>query len=304
MHGYGSHTFSMINKDNERVYVKFHFRTEQGIRNLTGKEAMEMRGIDPDYAQRDLYTTIEKGDFPKWKLHIQVMTEEQTKTFRWNPFDLTKVWSQKEYPLIEVGILELNENPANYFADVEQAAFAPAHVVDGISFSPDKMLQGRILSYPDAHRYRLGTNFEQIPVNRCPFMVNNYHRDGYMRVDGNGGSLPNYHPNSFDGFVADQSYVEPPLKLDSLVADHYDRNNNDDDHFTQPGDLYRLLDANEKEHLVNNIVDNMSGVDGPKKDEIIMRQLCHWFRADTNLGMSVAKGLGLSMDKLSEHMPK
>lgn len=304
MHGYGSHTFSMINKDNERVYVKFHFRTEQGIRNLTGKEAMEMRGIDPDYAQRDLYTTIEKGDFPKWKLHIQVMTEEQTKTFRWNPFDLTKVWSQKEYPLIEVGVLELNENPANYFADVEQAAFAPAHVVDGISFSPDKMLQGRILSYPDAHRYRLGTNFEQIPVNRCPFMVNNYHRDGYMRVDGNGGSLPNYHPNSFDDFVADQSYVEPPLKLDSLIADHYDRNNNDDDHFTQPGDLYRLLDANEKEHLVNNIVENMAGVDGPKKDEIIMRQLCHWFRADTNLGMSVAKGLGLSMDKLSEHMPK
>ena len=304
MHGYGSHTFSMINAQDERVYVKFHFRTEQGIKNLTGKEANDMRGIDPDYAQRDLYTSIEKGEFPKWKLFIQVMTEEQTKEFRWNPFDLTKTWSQKTYPLIEVGVMELNENPQNYFAEVEQVAFAPAHVVDGISFSPDKMLQGRILSYPDAHRYRLGANFEQIPVNRCPFMVQNYHRDGYMRVDGNGGAAPNYFPNSFDGLIEDRSYAEPPLQLDSQVADYYDRNHNDDDHYTQPGDLYRLLSEEQKQHLIQNIVDNMSGVDGPKREEILMRQLCHWFRADTNLGMGVAKGLGFSMDKLSEHMPK
>lgn len=304
MHGYGSHTFSMINANNEKVFVKFHFRTQQGIKNLTGEEADQMRAKDMDYAQRDLHTSIANGDFPKWKLYIQVMTDEQTKTFKWNPFDLTKVWSQKEYPLIEVGVLELNENPDNYFAHVEQAAFAPAHVVDGISFSPDKMLQGRILSYPDAHRYRLGANFEQIPVNRCPFMVNNYQRDGYMRIDGNGGSTPNYFPNSFDDNREAREYAEPALHLDSAIADHYDRNANDDDHYTQPGDLYRLLDQEQKNHLIANIVGAMSGIEGPKRDEIIMRQLCHWFRADMNLGMGVAKGLGFSMDKLSEYMPK
>ncbi len=304
MHGYGSHTFSMINANNEKVFVKFHFRTQQGIKNLTADEADQMRAKDMDYAQRDLYTSIENGDFPKWKLYIQVMTDEQTKTFKWNPFDLTKVWSQKDYPLIEVGVLELNENPDNYFAHVEQAAFAPAHVVDGISFSPDKMLQGRILSYPDAHRYRLGANFEQIPVNRCPFMVNNYQRDGYMRVDGNGGSTPNYFPNSFDESREATEYAEPALLLDSAIADHYDRNANDDDHYTQPGDLYRLLDNEQKNHLVANIVGAMSGIEGPKRDEIVMRQLCHWFRADMNLGMEVAKGLGFSMDKLGEYMPK
>ncbi|MCY4778437.1 catalase [Sphingobacterium sp. UT-1RO-CII-1] len=304
MHGYGSHTFSMINAANERVYVKFHFRTEQGIKNLSAKEATELRGTDPDYAQRDLYTSIDKGEFPKWKLFIQVMTEEQTKAFRWNPFDLTKVWSQKEYPLIEVGILELNENPDNYHAHVEQAAFAPAHVVDGIGFSPDKMLQGRILSYPDAHRYRLGSNFEQIPVNRCPYMVNNYHRDGQMRVDGNGGSSPNYFPNSFDNSIEDPAYAEPALQLYSDKADFYDRNENDDDHYTQPGDLYRLLEPKEKQDLIDNIVDAMSGIEGPKREEIINRQLCHWFRADMNLGMGVAKGLNFSMDSLAEHMPK
>ncbi|MFZ4862484.1 catalase [Sphingobacterium sp. Mn56C] len=304
MHGYGSHTFSMINDKNEKVFVKYHFRTEQGIKNLTGPEADDMRAKDMDYAQRDLFDAIDRGDFPKWKLFIQVMTEEQTKTFKWNPFDLTKVWSQKDYPLLEVGVLELNENPDNYFAHVEQAAFAPAHVVDGISFSPDKMLQGRILSYPDAQRYRLGGNYEQIPVNRCPFMVNNYQRDGQMRVDGNAGNLPNYFPNSFDNNREAREYAEPAMHLDSIIADHYDRNENDDDHYTQPGDLYRLLDMEQKQHLINNIVAAMSGIEGPKKDEISMRQLCHWFRADMNLGLGVAKGLGLSMDTLAEHMPR
>lgn len=304
MHGYGSHTFSMINAENERVYVKFHFRTQQGIKNLTGPEADAMRTKDMDYAQRDLIESIDKGDFPRWTMYIQVMTEEQASSFRWNPFDLTKVWSQKEYPLIEVGVLELNQNPRNYFAHVEQVAFAPAHVVDGIGFSPDKMLQGRILSYPDAQRYRLGGNYEQLAVNRCPFMTNNYHRDGQMRFDDNGADGPNYFPNSFDNSYEDKSYAEPAILLDSQVADHYDRNEHDDDHYTQPGDLYRLLDEEQKEHLINNIVGAMSGIAGPKKEEITMRQLCHWFRADMNLGIGVAKGLGLSMDKISQSMPK
>ncbi len=305
MHGYGSHTYSMINAKNERVYIKYHFRTQQGIKNFTDAEAQEMRGKDPDFSQRDLVDAIHNEDFPKWTLYIQVMTEEQTKTFRWNPFDLTKVWSQKEFPLIEVGVMELNEIPDNYFAHVEQAAFAPAHVVDGISFSPDKMLQGRILSYPDAQRYRLGGNYEQIPVNRCPFMVNNYQRDGYMRVDGNQGSNPNYYPNSFDHNYEDQSYKEPALQVESQVADHYDRNApGENDHYTQPGDLYRLLDDEQKQHLIQNIVGAMSGIEGPKKEQIINLQLCHWFRADINLGMGVAQGLGVDMSSLSQHMPK
>jgi catalase len=209
MHGFGSHTFSFINKKNERFWVKLHFKTVQGIKNFTDSEAAEMKGKDPDWAQRDLLEAIDRKDFPKWNLKIQIMIEEQAKTFRWNPFDLTKIWPHKDFPLIDVGAMELNQVPDNYFAEVEQSAFAPAHVVDGIGYSPDKMLQGRLLSYPDAHRYRLGANYEQIPVNKCPYAVNNYQRDGEMRVDGNGGSGPNYFPNSFDNIKPDSSTKEP-----------------------------------------------------------------------------------------------
>jgi len=199
----------MLNQNNERTWVKFHFKTQQGIKNFTNSEAEAMKGKDPDYAQRDLVNAIGKGDFPKWTLKIQVMTEAQAKSFRWNPFDITKVWPHYEYPLIEVGVLELNEIPANYFADVEQSAFAPSHTVDGI-VCRRQMLQGRILAYPDAHRYRLGANFEQIPVNRPIVPVHHHQRDGYMTVDGNGGESPNYYPNSLDDIVADKSYKEPP----------------------------------------------------------------------------------------------
>lgn len=305
MHGFSSHTFSMVNSNNERVWVKFHVKTQQGIRNFTDEEAEEMRGKEPDFAQDDLFHAIEEGNFPKWTVNIQVMTDEQAEAFQWNPFDLTKVWPQKEYPLMEVGEIELNENPDNYFAHVEQAAFAPAHVVDGISYSPDKMLQGRILSYPDAHRYRLGANYEQIPVNRCPFMVSNYQRDGYMRVDGNQGSAPNYFPNSFDEIYEDESQKQPAWELHSSTADFYDRNApGEDDHYTQPGNLYRLMDEQAKKNTVHNIVGDMKGIDGPKKELIIMRQLCHWFRADMDLGMGIAQGLNVSMDAIRDKMPK
>lgn len=304
MNGYGSHTFSMINADNERVWVKFHFKTAQGIKNFSNDEAVKMKGLDPDYAQRDLVTSIDKGDFPRWNVKIQVMTEEQAKAFRWNPFDLTKVWPQGDFPLIDVGTLELNQNPNNYFADVEQAAFAPAHVIDGISYSPDRMLQGRILSYPDAQRYRLGGNYEQIPVNRCPFAVNNYQRDGQMRVDGNGGRSTNYFPNSFDNIVADESYKQPAWDLGTSVADWYDRNApGENDHYTQPGNLWRLMTPEQKINTVNNIVGAMSGIDGPKRDQIVNLQLCHWFRADLSLGMSIAQGLGINMETLQGAMP-
>ena len=205
---------------------------------------------------------------------------------------------------MDVGVAELNENPKNYFAEIEQSAFAPAHIVDGIGYSPDKMLQGRLLSYPDAHRHRLGANYEQIPVNKCPYMVANYQRDGQMRVDGNGGDAPNYWPNSFDGIYADPSYKEPAQALESTVADWFDRNGaNDNDHYTQPGNLFRdVMNAEQKANTINNIVGAMSGITGPKRDIIINRQLCHWFRADANLGKGVAKGLGVNIDAVMDAM--
>jgi catalase len=305
MHGFGSHTFSLINANNEKFWVKFHFKTAQGIKNFTGEEATQMKGEDPDFAQRDLVEAIDRGEFPKWNVKIQIMPEQEAKTYRWNPFDLTKVWSHKDYPLIDVGVMELNEIPANYFADVEQSAFAPAHVVDGISYSPDKMLQGRILSYPDAHRYRLGVNYEQLPVNRCPYAVNNYERDGAMRLDGNGGSAPNYFPNSFDDIKPDESYKALPLELDTNIADHYNRNaEGENDHYTQPGIFYReVLGESDKKSLINNIVGAMKGISGPKKAEIVNRQLCHFFRADIGLGMAIALGLGVNVEESQSLFP-
>ena len=304
MHGFGSHTFSLINKDNERVWVKFHFKTQQGIRNFSDVEANSMKSVDADWAQRDLVQAIEEGDFPRWDLKIQVMTQEEAKSFKWNPFDLTKVWPQAQFPLVPVGVLELNRNPDNYFAHVEQAAFAPAHVVDGISYSPDRMLQGRILSYPDAQRYRLGANYEQIPVNRCPYMTNNYQRDGQMRMDGNGGPTPNYFPNSFDDIRADTAYKEPAQHLESNVANWFDRNaEGENDHYTQPGTLFRIMDEQAKASTIDNIVNSMSGISGRKKDEIINRQLCHWFRVDLTLGMAIAKGLNINIETgIQQHL--
>lgn len=301
MHGYGSHTFSMINAANERCYVKFHFKTAQGIKNFTNEEAAQMRATDMDFAQRDLFDNIEKGNFPKWDLKIQIMTEADatSQDYYFNPFDLTKVWPHGRFPLIDVGVLELNQNPHNYFQDIEQAAFAPAHIVDGIGYSPDKMLQGRLLSYPDAQRYRLGANYEQIPVNRCPFATNNYQRDGKMRVDGNGGENPNYYPNSFDDIHIDQSYKEPPLEMQSVIADWYDRNcEGENDHYVQPGNLFKIMTPEQQQNTIHNIIAAMSGIEGPKKSEIINRQLSHWYRVDGRLGAAVGDGLGVDVDML------
>jgi catalase len=294
MNGYGSHTFSMYNKKNERVWVKFHFKTQQGNKTLTGPQADEIRGKDPDYSQRDLVEAINRKDFPKWTLKIQVMTEAQAKKFKWNPFDLTKVWPHKEFPLIEAGVMELNEIPANYFAEVEQAAFAPSNTIPGIGLSPDKMLQGRILAYPDAHRYRLGANYEQLPVNRPIVPVHNHQRDGFMALDGNGGSAPNYFPNSFDDIEADKEYKEPPMSLESDVADTWDRNKNDNDHYSQAGALFRkVMTDQERTNTVANFVGALKGVTGPKKKEILLRQLDHFHKADKELALKVAEGLGI-----------
>lgn len=293
--GYGSHTFSLINNKNERYWVKFHVKTQQGIKSFTGPDAEAMKGKDPDWAQRDLVEAIEKGDFPKWTMKIQIMTEEQARKFKWNPFDLTKVWPHSDYPLIDVGVMELNEIPSNYFRDVEQSAFAPAHIVDGISYSYDKMLQGRLLSYPDAHRYRLGANYEQIPVNRPINSPNNYERDGYMRVNDNADDKPNYWPNRFDDIEADKNYKEPPQKLESNIADWYDRNENGDDHYTQPGMLFRkVMTEQERQNTISNIVGSMKGITGDKRNEIINTQLSHFHKADEELAKKVAQGLGFN----------
>lgn len=297
MHGFGSHTFSMINDNNERVWVKFHFKTKQGVKNFTDEEAVKMAGENPDFAQEDLCNAIENGDFPKWTMYIQVMTEEQAKDFRWNPFDVTKVWFHDDFPLIEVGEMELNEVPVNYFAHVEQSTFSPSNLINGISFSPDKMLQGRLFSYPDAHRYRVGVNSHQLEVNRCPFAVNNYQRDGYMADSSHYQDKPNYYPNSFDDIKPDSEYKNYEYELDSAHVANYNRNDNDSDHYTQPGLLYsKAMNAEDRNNLIQNIVGSMKGITGPKKDEIINRQLCHFFRANIELGMKVASQLNVNID--------
>ena len=296
MNGYGSHTFSMTNKNGEKVWVKFHFKTQQGIKNLIDEDAVKLAGDNPDFSQEDLTKAIERGDFPKWTLYIQAMSDEQAKEFRWNPFDVTKIWPHNEFPLIEAGVLELNEIPNNYFAHVEQAAFSPSQLVNGIGFSPDKMLQGRIFSYPDAQRYRLGANYHQIPVNACPYGYNNYQRDGAMATNTQGGAT-NYFPNSFDGITADEKYENKSYELNSNWVNHFDRNDGDDDHYTQPGLLYsKVMNADEKNRLTENIIAHMSKIEGEKREEIINRQLCHFFRANIELGMKIALGLNINID--------
>ncbi len=292
MNGYSSHTFSLINAKGELHWVKWHFKTRQGIKNFHRESAAAMRGQDPDYAQRDLYDAIARGEFPRWRVCMQVMTEKQADACAFNPFDLTKVWPHKAHPLIEVGELVLDRNPENYFAEVEQAAFEPRNVVPGMGYSPDKMLQGRLISYPDAHRYRLGVNYDALPVNRPQCPVHTYHRDGSMRFDGNGGAAPNYEPNSLGGPAQNPAYRETPRAVSGNVDRHDHRAGNDD--YTQPGNLFRLMSPAERERLIGNIVDSMRGV--PRA--IQERQILHFHRADPAYGAGVARGLGIEIEAL------
>ena len=291
MHGFGSHTFSFINKDNIRTWVKFHFKTLQGIKNLTDEEAAEIIGRDRESHQRDLYEAIERGDFPRWELKVQLMTEEQADNYEINPFDLTKVWPHADFPLHDVGILELNRNPENYFAEVEQSAFNPMNVIDGIGFSPDKMLQGRLFSYRDAQNYRLGVNHGQIPVNRprCPF--HSYHRDGMMRTDGNNGSTIGYEPNSYGEWQDSPEMKEPPLKLHG-DAYNYNEREYDEDYYTQPGQLFRLMSPEQQKVLFKNTAANM----GDSELFIKQRHVRNCYKADPAYGKGVADALGISLD--------
>lgn len=293
MHGFGSHTFSLINAQNERVYVKFHFKTQQGIQNLTNEEASSIIGSDRESHQRDLFDSIENKNFPRWNMMIQVMTEQQAKDCPFNPFDLTKVWPHGDYPMMDVGYFELNRNPENYFADVEQAAFNPANVVPGIGFSPDKMLQARLFSYSDAQRYRLGVNHYQIPVNtpKCPF--HNHHRDGQMRVDGNEGSTIHYFPNSYSQWEEQKQYTEPPLELEG-AADHWDFREDDSDYYTQPGNLFRLMSKEQQQVLFKNTAAEVGGAE----KFIQKRHILNCYKADPAYGQGVADALGIDISTI------
>ena len=285
MHGFGSHTFSFLNAQNERFWVKFHLVTQQGIENLTDAEAAAIVGNDRESHQADLLNAIDNGDFPRWNLKIQVMPEKDAASYHINPFDLTKVWPHGDYPLIDVGVLELNRNPENYFAEVEQLAFSPANVVPGISFSPDKMLQSRLFSYGDAARYRLGVNHHQIPVNapRCP--VHSYHRDGSMRVNNNNGSEVGYEPNSKGALQEQPEFREPPLSLEG-AADHWNHRE-DDDYYSQPGNLFRLMTPAQQQVLFENTARNVGGASKP----IQQRHIDNCTKADPAYGAGVAAAL-------------
>ncbi|MGP8439400.1 catalase [Paraburkholderia fungorum] len=294
MHGFGSHTYSFVNANNERFWVKFHFKSMQGIENFTDAEAAQVVAQNRESAQQDLLTSIDAGNFPKWRFAIQVMPEAEAASYRFNPFDITKVWSQKDYPLIDVGTIELNRNAANYFSDVEQAAFTPANVVPGIGFSPDRLLQGRLFSYGDTQRYRLGVNHHQIPVNapRCP-VHHSFHRDGAMRTDGNLGGSVNYEPNRFGDFAQDSNASEPPLAAGTV--DRYDHRA-DDDYYTQPGMLFALFDEAQRQRLFGNIARHINGV----PHEIVARQIEHFRRADP----AYAEGVIAALAELAESSKK
>ena len=289
MHGFGSHAFSFINIKNERFWVKFHFQSQQGIKNLMDDEAADLIGKDRESAQRDLFNAIDTGRYPRWTLFVQIMPEHNASHTPYNPFDVTKVWPHSDYPLIEVGYFELNRNPNNYFSEVEQVALNPANIVPGISFSPDRMLQGRLFAYGDTQRYRLGVNHFQIPVNaaKCPFQI--YHRDGAMRVDGNSSDGVTYEPNSFGAFQEQSEFREPPLSITS-PADHWDHRE-DNDYFSQPRALFSRLSREEHMRMFTRIADELSQV----PEFIQKRQVCLFAQVHPEYGAGVAAALGLDI---------
>lgn len=296
MNGYGSHTYKWYNNKGDYYWVKYHFKTDQGIQNLTRDEAEKLKGTDPDHATRDLYESIKKGDYPSWTLQVQIMSPEEAEDYRFDPFDVTKVWPHGDYPPIEVGRMVLNRNPENYFAEVEQAAFSPGNFVPGIAASPDKMLQGRLFAYHDAHRYRLGPNYHLLPVNRPKAMkMDNYQRDGYMRFDGNEGGKPNYYPNSFNGPEPQIDASEPAFEVSGKATRQKYTHPNDD--FVQAGNLYRKVMADkDRDHLISNIVTHLCNA----KKDIQIRQTKLFYKADPEYGRRVAEGLKLNLKEFKK----
>jgi catalase len=290
MNGYGSHTFQWINRAGTAVWVKYHFKTELGVKNLLRQDAVRIAGEDPDFHRRSLFELIAGGDAAAWKLSVQIMPLEDAATYRFDPFDVTKVWSHKDYPLIPVGRMVLNRNPENFHADIEQAAFEPSNLVPGVGYSPDKMLQGRLFAYADAHRYRIGSNYMTLPVNRPRVPVANYMRDGLMRSDANGGAADNYEPNSFGGPVEQPEYREQPGPLTGRTTGRFEQRSARNDDYTQAGDLYRLMTADAQERIVDTIVTMMK----PIAREIKLRAVGNFTKCDPRFGMRLARGLALT----------
>jgi len=295
MNGYSGHTFMWYTADGKYVWVRIHMKTEQGIRNLTREEAVRLAGTDPDYATRDLYDAIARGECPSWKVHAQVMQPAEAETCRFDPFDITKVWPHGDFPLIPFGRFVLNRNPANYFAEVEQAAFSPGNLVPGIAPSPDKMLQGRLFSYPDTHRHRLGPNYHLIPVNAPRGCVAaNYHRDGFMCVDGNSGGAPNYWPNTFAGPVPDPTAAPPQLAVTGCAGAQAREYPQDD--FEQAGALFsRVLSDSDRANLIGNIAAHLGGAE----KRLQRRQAALFYKAHPDYGTGVAKALGLDVSEIA-----
>ncbi len=291
MNGYGSHTYKWYNQEGEIFWVKYHFKTDQGAKNLTREEAEHLKGSDPDHATRDLHNAIKNGEFPSWTIQMQIMPAKEAENYRFDIFDVTKVWPHQDYPPVDIGKMVLNRNPSNYFAEVEQAAFSPGNFVPGIGTSPDKMLQGRLFAYHDAHRYRLGANYLLLPVNQPKgIKAKNYQRDGFMRFDGNEGDLVNYYPNSFGGPEPDLKAAEPTFQVSGVVARQpYVHPNSD---FVQPGNLYcKVMTEVDREHLIGNIVSHL----GNANKEIQLRQTRIFSKADPEYGLRVAEGLGITL---------
>ncbi|HEV7805116.1 MAG TPA: catalase [Solirubrobacteraceae bacterium] len=293
MNGYGSHTFMWINAGGEKFWIKYHFKTDQGIENFTDAAAGEMAAEDPDFHRADLWNSIRDGHAPSWTLKVQVMPFEDATSYRFNPFDLTKVWPHGDYPLITVGRMVLDRNPTNYFAEVEQSAFEPANMVPGIGPSPDKMLLGRLFSYPDTHRYRIGPNYLQLPVNRPQCPVHSYNKDGAMRYEG--ASDPVYAPNSYGGpAAATERYPELGTWSVSgeMVRAAYALHAEDDD-FGQPGTLVReVMSQEDRDHLAANILGHAGDPD--VSDEMKPRIVAYWTEVDAEIGTAVAEGLGVA----------
>ncbi|MBI9112040.1 catalase [Maridesulfovibrio ferrireducens] len=296
MNGYSSHTYKWYNEKGEYVWVQYHFKTDQGSKTMTAAEAGAMCAKDPDHATRDLHESIKNGDFPSWTLEMQILTPRQAKDFKWDIFDITKVWPHSEVPPITIGKMVLNRNPENYFAEVEQAAFTPGNLVPGIGASPDKMLQGRMFSYHDTHLHRLGTNYHLIPVNmpkNAPEL--NYQRDGAMRVDDGGGGGPNYWPNSFEGAEPDETALEPPLPIEGNAAQHSYKLVDDD--FVQAGNLYRnVMSEQDRVNLTRNIIGHLTGA----QKRIQLRQAAIFYKTDKDYGTRIAKGLELDLAKVEK----
>jgi len=296
MNGYGSHTYKWYNDADKAYWVKYHFKTDQGIKNLTRDEAEDLKGKDPDSATRDLFDSIERGEYPSWTLEVQIMEFDDAKEYRFDAFDVTKVWPHEDYPPIKIGKLVLDRNPQNYFAEVEQSAFSPASFVPGIAASPDKLLQGRLFAYHDTHLHRLGPNYHLIPVN---FPKNapeaSYQRDGAMRMDKNGGRFPNYWPNSFGGPSPDADAADPAFDVSGDAKRHSQQITDND--FIQPGLLYRhVMTDVERDNLIGNIVSHISGADS----RIQFRQCALFYKADKDYGTRVAEGLGLDLGIVRE----